>query len=507
MNADLEPALGPIVFPLLCRSLAPGEHRLRVRAEDRSGNQGESEEVTFTVVAPAQASGEAGRYERAIRLLDRLAFGPAQQELADVLVMGERAYLEDRLSRSLDDPGELAAIGKARVIFPGIDGAYDIGVNTVHHLQMTPNPVRARFVLWAENRFSTWIRKTEGWRKRQEHEAFARAGVAPFLDLLATSATSPAMLVYLDQQRSFATSLNENYAREIMELHTLGVKGGYTQADVTNLAAVLNGWTATDEAPTNGVGYPLQSVFRFDGRLNDGQQRRVLGMNFDAAAPEQRYDRVNLALEMLAAHPSTAEHVCRDLIEHYVVVPAPESMVKDLAEVFHETGGDMRRVTVAMTEHAEFRRVDLTPKVARPIDFALRTSRATRADDAWPIVSMLQSSGMGMFECVTPNGYPEEDERYADSNALLQRWKLVRQWEWRMASLVPGPWRWQQKVDQAAWSQSVVDAVAVRLTGRLLGESSNAAALRVLGESTGDRNTRAGAVAAFIGTLPEASLR
>jgi uncharacterized protein (DUF1800 family) len=230
-------------------------------------------------------------------------------------------------------------------------------------------------------------------------------------------------------------------------------------------------------------------------------------MSFDAAPVELRYDRVRLALEMLAAHPSTAEHVCRDLIEHYVRVPAPETMVKDLAAVFHETGGDLRRVLLAMSEHAEFRRAALPPKVARPIDFALRVSRATRADDAWPIVTMLQSSGTGLFECVTPNGYPEEDDRYADSNALLQRWKLVRSWEWRVASLTPGPWRWQAKVDQAAWAQNVVDAVAVRLTGRVLGEQSNAAALDVLLQATGDRNAQTSAVAMFIGTLPEASLR
>lgn len=508
MNAPLDPALGRIVFPLLCRNLPPGEHHVKVRGEDRSGNQGDSEEITFIVNAATQGNtSELTPYESAVRLLNRFGLGPDPEELAAVLVMGERAYLEDRLSRGASDPGEMAATNKARTVFSGSDGGYDIAVNTIHQLQLTPNPVRARFVMWAENHFSTWLRKTEGWRKWQEHEAFMKAGVAPFVDLLVTSATSPAMLVYLDQQRSFATKLNENYSREIMELHTLGVHGGYTQADVTSLAGLLNGWTAMDEADTGGRGYPLESVYRYDGTLNDGLPRRILGMSYEPALPAQRFDRVRLALETLAAHPSTAEFICRKLAEHYVSDPAPEAMVTDLTRVYHQTGGDMKSVLLAMAEHPQFRRADLPMKVARPIDFALRLSRVTRADDSWTIHNFLQSSGMGLFDCITPNGYPEADDRYADSNAVLQRWKLVRTWDWRMASLVPGTWRWSVKSDPVSGAQNIVDAVAVALTGRVLGPESNAAALRVLAEATGDIGSKTQQTAVFVGMLPEANMR
>src|SRR6185436_4862833 len=109
----------------------------------------------------------------------------------------------------------------------------------------------------------------------------------------------------------------------------------------------------------------------------------------------------------------------------------------------------------------------------------------------------LRSCGMGMFDCPTPNGYPEQDERYADSNAMLQRWKLAKGQEWRLSCLVPGPWRWQEGADRTRWMQDIVDVIAARLTGRLLAHESNASALDLLAASQGDMNRRMMDLAAF----------
>jgi len=114
---------------------------------------------------------------------------------------------------------------------------------------------------------------------------------------------------------------------------------------------------------------------------------------------------------------------------------------------------------------------------------------------------------MGLFDCSTPNGYPEADDRYTDSNALLQRWKLVQKWDWRMIHLVPGTWRWEKKADPVTGAQNAVDAVAIRLTGRVLGPDSNEAALAVLADTDGDVGAKMHRLAVFIGMLPEASLR
>ena len=142
--------------------------------------------------------------------------------------------------------------------------------------------------MWAENHFSTWMNKDGSQAKAQEHASFVQLGTAPFFDLLFNSSTSPAMLVYLDQRYSYAHRLNENYAREIMELHTLGVKGGYTQKDVTTLADLLTGWTLADEAPIDGSGGDLDRTFGYDTHLNSGNGCRVFGVEFpgtEAGAP------------------------------------------------------------------------------------------------------------------------------------------------------------------------------------------------------------------------------
>lgn len=505
MHADRDPALGRLVFPLLLRSMPPGSHTVKVRARDRAGNESESNEVT--VVLGGASDSAPGAYERAVRLLDRFAYGPDPDELAAVLMMGEREYLVARMGGSLDDPGERAALGRGAVTWPVAGGEYEVGVRALQHAQLTPNPVRARFVFWAENHFSTWVRKTEGWRKWDEHRAFSRLGVAPFINLLETSATSPAMLVYLDQQRSFSGKLNENYAREIMELHTLGVHGGYTQKDVTALAGVLNGWTVTEESSLDGRGFPLTSVFRFEPTLNDGQVRRVIGVNIDGTDPTLRGDRVQLMLETLASHPGTSRHIAIQLAEHYVSAPAPADLVEDLTGVFLRTGGDMREMLLTIASHPAFWRATGERRLARPMDYALRVSRVTGSDDTWQIFEFLRSSGMGIFDCVTPNGYPEQDERYADSNAMLQRWRLAKTMEWRLCLLIPGSWRWTEGADRTKWMQNVVDIAAVRLTGRTLSTESNDAALRVLADAKGNMDRRMMDVAAFIGALPEASLR
>lgn len=508
LHLDLSDGMGKLVYPLLLRTLSPGQHRVKLRARDRAQNMAESNEVVINVLA--QEPEQMTQYARAVRLLNRFAYGPDTQELADVLTMGETTWLNDRLSRSGDDLAERAANDLAEVIYPQEAEYGSVGQRVVKSLITTTNPVRMRFVLWSENHFSTWMRKTEAARKWDEHERFNRLGASPFGELLLASATSPAMLIYLDQARSFAGSLNENYAREIMELHTLGVHAGYTQQDVTALANVLCGWTFSEETSPTGSTFPLYPTFRFDPAMSDGQPRQVFGMMFpeaSATSPTARYDRVRLALEMLAAHPATANFIATKLAEHYVAIPAPKVLVDDLVNVYLSTSGDMRAMLIAMAQHPEFWRTDLQPKVARPIDYVGRTFRTCNADDVWQGYLFLERSGMGMFDAIAPDGYPEEDDHYADTNALLQRWRLAHDLRWRLSTLVP--WQWQQpsKADPAAWQQRVIDLIAVRLTGLPLSETSNQAAMDVLAKATGSGDDRMQQVAPFIASLPEASLR
>ncbi len=540
--------LGPAVatdtveFPLLARQLAAGSHRIAVRALDSAGRPTDSPGQSISVLDHAPFM--PGPYERAVFLLDRLAFGPEPRELAAVLTLGEGAWLNNRLASSYETPAEQAILRGACQKFPRVDDEHQASVRAIAQWIGSDNPVRSRFTAWTENHFSTWVSKTKGAPKWHEHLDFCWMGVAPFADLLSVSSHSPAMLAYLDQEKSYAGKLNENYAREIMELHTLGVHGGYKQTDVTALAGVLNGWTTAQEAIMPQVDEPLQLVysggneagvwrdFRFDPYLSDGKEHRVFGMEFAASKdPAVRYDNIRLAMEMLAAHPSTAEHVCRKLAEHYVGVPASDTLVNALAQAYLENGGDMRAVMRAMVAHKEFWSAPM--KMATPFDFGMRVARVCRAavvqlgadpnqaPNADQIEGFFKKSGMGLFDRVTPDGYPENNGNYADSNALLQRWRFMQTLGEHLNRLVPNNWRTPPATITPAANdtsaghpagppvvvdplQRFLDLAAVRLTGHLLDNGSNQAALEVLGQGSADQMRE---TILFIALLPETSLR
>jgi hypothetical protein len=497
---------GPLVFPLLLRGVAPGRHSVAVRAWDPSGNSGLSPVRRISV--RKGPPGEPGPYDRAVHLLNRFAYGPAPRDLAAVLTTGEEAWLRESLARPASDPGDASALGYLRALYDNEADPSQVAARDIHHAILTPNPARLRFVRWVDNHFSTWIRKTGSVNEARERETFHRLGAAPFPELLGASATSPTMLGYLDQQSSFARNLNENYAREVMELHTVGVDGGYGQADVTALASILTGWTFSDEGDGSSAGYELtRRVFRFDPSLNDGAPQRFIGMRIPQAGPASRFDRARLALEVLSAHPSTARFISRKLAEHYVQLPAPPGLVEDLSRVFLGTDGDLREVVLTLARHPAFRDPAPKEKVAAPFDYAVRLSRACGEPLPGQILDFLQRSGAGVYDRPTPDGYPEEDSAHAGANATLQRWKFSAENGWALASVVPGAWRSSVEIPTQEDRQDLLDLVSVRLMGRVLGERSNRAALDVLMSCTGGREELALLCASFVSQLPEASLR
>ncbi|HVU63624.1 MAG TPA: DUF1800 family protein, partial [Phycisphaerales bacterium] len=519
--------LGRILVPLSLRAVSPGEHRVAIRIGDLRGRTATTGERTISVLSQPPADGTT--YERAVTILDRFAYGPESRQLAEILILGPDKYLEANLTSGSDDLSDQAARDLGLLRFTNARSGYDVPRRAIQQAIATANPVRNRFTLWAENHFSTWIRKDDPWRKWDEHERFSEVGVARFYDLLLTSATSPAMLRYLDQERSYAKRLNENYAREIMELHTLGVHGGYTQQDVTNLAHVLTGWTTArvalaslPEGTADQDG--LVEEFRYEpvvGENLDKNPRDVIGYRFGASTRDDRHDRVLLALELLSSHPSAARFVCTKLANHYVGVPPPPELIDDLASEFTRTGGDMKRVLLALSRHPAFWSAARARRLAHPTDYAFRLARTSGAwgwMDPHEIGTFLGNAGQGLFDRATPDGFPELDTEAMDSNALLQRWKLASQADGAMAEGLPPSLRWSQDPYTADQSQQVVDILAIRLTGRLLGEASNTQALKVLQEAAPptdpktpvDQRTHDAQVktcATFIAQLPDANIR
>jgi uncharacterized protein (DUF1800 family) len=525
IRADMSRGTGRTTLPLLLRSIKPGRHTLAVKAVDAAKNESTSKGVAINVLgAPPPA---LSVYDRAVRMLDRFGFGPDADSLGAILTQGESRWLNDQLSRGLDDAADMTAFANASARFPNGRNGGDVQRRALMHAITTPNPARERFVLWAENHFSTWIRKTEGPRKWSEHVAFERLGVAPFGELLEASSRSPAMLRYLDQENSYATRLNENYAREIMELHCLGVHGGYTQQDVTNLAHLLTGWTVSREGDSRSGGEMSLYNFRFDPSLNDRAEIKVIGVDFGAADKDGAYDRIEHALEVLAAHPSTASFIARKLADHYLGCPAPDAVVKDLARVFEATDGDMKEMLLTLAKHPDFwasepgdaKGAFPVQRMAHPQDFAIRLSRVSHHINPGQVSDFLGRTGHNLFDRATPDGYSELDSDYTDSNAMIQRWRLAQDIAADLVNLVPEEWRKElpapkdanapkvEPVSEDAWTQQVVDVLAVRLTGRVLSSASNEAALKMLREIEGKRWERVQKFAPLMAQLPEAHLR
>lgn len=495
---------GYVVIPLLTGDLDPGEHSLSVRAYDRTRNQGDSLERTVQVLS--QAPDEAGPYRRALHLLNRLAYGPDPRELAEILVLGEEAWLEQGLQP--DCPGDRAA----RELPQAINGAsipYNPGQLALKTALVTDQPLRSRFVFFVDNHFSTWSGKTGRPSEWGDHRRYQELGLAPFSELLAAAATSPILLMYLDQERSFAGRLNENFARELLELHTVGVDGGYTQGEVTALAGLLTGMTVSQEAPPNGSGLYQQRVFRFAPDLSAEDGADILGMRFENARGNAAFERVEHVLSHLAAHPSTARNWSTKLAEHYAGLPAAPELVDALVQDFHASGGDPRSMLRTLVEHPAFWDSMQDPRMTTPLDYALRLGRTTVPRHLQgELNSFLDSSGMGLFDHATPDGYPEEDEEWIDTNALLSRWRVAQRVPWAVRRLAPDEVRQDYGEGRGRWRQRAIDHVAFGLTGSPLGEDSNGAALRFLETLEGQELWRqVDQLAILVTRLPEANLR
>jgi uncharacterized protein (DUF1800 family) len=256
-----------------------------------------------------------------------------------------------------------------------------------------------------------------------ERDTIRPHALGKFYDLLVATAQSPAMLVYLDNWVSIGphsqaaskngpSGFNENYARELLELHVLGVDGGYTQSDVTEFARVLTGWTITQ--PEDGA------KFQFDARRHDPGVKTILGEKFYEAGADEGLR----ALDMLAHHPSTAHFISKSIATRFVSDDPPESLVERMAATFLATDGDLREVMRTMLKSPEF----WSPKTYRakfktPLEFVVSAIRATGADAtaADSLVQNLNSMGMRPYGMEVPTGYSMKAETWQTEGAVLAR--------------------------------------------------------------------------------------
>ncbi len=257
-----------------------------------------------------------------------------------------------------------------------------------------------------------------------ERDAIRPNALGKFRDLLLATAHSPAMLFYLDNFQSVAPNpnapdaarkrgLNENYARELMELHTLGVDGGYTQHDVTEVARCLTGWSI--KRPRDGA------EFSFNPRQHDNGEKVVLGVTIPAGGGEEDGLKV---LDMLARHPSTARFIATKLVRRFVSDIPPPALVARAAETFRQTDGDIREVLRTILTSPEFlSREAYRAKVKTPFEMVASALRASGADiGTWPpLVQAVARLGEPLYMCEPPTGYPDVAEAWINTGLMLNR--------------------------------------------------------------------------------------
>ncbi len=233
-----------------------------------------------------------------------------------------------------------------------------------------------------------------------------------FEDLLLATAKSPAMLFYLDNARSRAGAINENYARELMELHTIGVDAGYTQKDVTELARVFTGWSIERSS----------GEFRFRKFVHDRGTKTVLGVTLRDDGMEEG-ERM---IRFLARHPATAKHIAEKLCVRLVSDEPSPALVERVAKRFRETNGDLRATVKAVIDSPEFWS-SRGAKVKSPFEYAVSAIRAAGGtiEDPLPLARELRKMGEGLYFAQPPTGYPDDAESWLTDGGTLARLDFV----------------------------------------------------------------------------------
>ncbi len=380
--------------------------------------------------ADALSGGDAGLPLMAVdptwRLLNRAGYGPRPGDAERVAAQGVDAYLAEQLAPdSIDDQA-------ADLIVRGIDlyhreigdlinqepadAALALGAATLARALASRRQLFEAVVEFWSDHFNIYLRKNPlmaAFKIVDDRDAIRPHALGRFADLLSASAHSPAMLIYLDNAQNRGAAPNENYARELLELHTLGVDGGYDQDDVREAARALSGWTVVRRGRRQG------QVLLAPGQHDDGA-KTILGVTFPAG---QGVGDIERLIALLAEHPSTARFLAHKLARRFVADEPPADLVADLAGIYAATGGDIRAMLRHLFTSDTFRTAP--PKLKRPYTYLVSALRSVGADVSRgrDIGRWLNLLGQPLFQWAAPNGYPDVSAAWAAN--LLPRWNFA----------------------------------------------------------------------------------
>jgi uncharacterized protein (DUF1800 family) len=481
------------------------------------------------VVAPPPKR-ELSTAEQVAHVLSRLTFGARPGDAANVAAMGVDKWIErqleparisdsdvdfalayvsrDRMRRGLSimsTPAEpnntpsledrvmgvrtitpvMGAVSAATRVPPPPDPrpTSEVAIWKILRAQLTERQLLEVVTDFWGNHFSVYAAKmpSNGALLQWERDVIRPHALGRFRDLLGSVAQSPAMLFYLDNWLSRRDSINENYARELLELHTLGADGGYTQKDIIEVARAFTGWTLNDPPPTAQLAYP--ATFRFRKAMHDSGAKTVLGHALPGGRGIEDGEAV---LDIVARHPSTARFIAFKLARRLISDTPPSAVVNRAAATFTATDGDISAVIRTIIYSEEFfSRAAFRAKVRTPFEFLISALRALEitTDASAPMVRFLQEFGQPVYGRLTPEGWPEYGEAWANSGAILKR-------VFFSADLLEGKVR-DMPVDRwDGWSLAKRDAkrqadgVIKMLLGGVASPGTRAAILSASGEGT-----------------------
>ncbi len=359
------------------------------------------------------------------KLVQRITFGMNAAELALVDQLGYDAYLEYHLDHlKIDDSAMDALLAPfltlqmpAPELFKSTTTISELTYARVLRAIFSKRQLYERVVDFWTDHFNIYILDGDvRYMKPVDDREVVRANaLGTFPNMLRASAHSPSMLLYLDNNTNVRTGPNENYARELLELHSLGVDGGYVQADVQEVARCFTGWTFYPR--TNTL---LRGTFRYNHNVHDTGAKYVLGQSIPAGGGQSDGETV---LNILAAHPSTASFIAKKLIAHFWGPYAPQSLVDSVASAYSATNGDIKQMLRTILSQQSL--AQAPTKFKRPMHLAASMIRAfepTVTSVASLSNTHLAGAGHVPFRWIPPDGYPDTEEYW--SGLVLGRWNL-----------------------------------------------------------------------------------
>jgi uncharacterized protein (DUF1800 family) len=359
------------------------------------------------------------------------------------------------------------------------------------------------------NHFNVYLHKNEEtpyYLVSYERDVIRPRALGKFEDLLEATAHSPAMLLYLENSSSMGPDspaaernkekdarnpgakkkapegLNENYARELMELHTLGVNGGYTQADITQVARVFTGWTV--DRPQRG------GEFKFDENRHEPGTKKILGKKIKDHGEQEGRE----LLHMLATRPATAHFLARKLAVRFVGDDPPQALVDRMAKSYLSSGGDISAVLNTLFHSPELWATGaFRAKVKTPIEFVVSAARASNAktDNLQPLVNALREMGMPLYGSVPPTGYNWQSSTWVSTGALVNRMNFALR---LAANKLPGiavAWPEQEASNSIASPQAEEQRLESSLVAGGVSNSTRAAVLDQFEQQSGQNTAPA----------------